>query len=64
MTMNKTVLLGLTAALVAGCTGARPRAIVDDDQVPGNSFVVRNVRVFDGERVHERADVGPTTCAG
>jgi imidazolonepropionase-like amidohydrolase len=32
-------------------------ASVDGDQVAGNSFVVRNVRVFDGERVHERVNV-------
>jgi imidazolonepropionase-like amidohydrolase len=39
--------------VVAGCGGAQPAAPAPDDQ----SFVVRDVRVFDGERTIDRAQV-------
>ncbi len=51
------LLLGLATAVAAGCATTRTIARVDGDAVAGNSFVVRNVRVFDGERVHERVNL-------
>ena len=46
-----------TTLVVAGCAGTRPVPAVGPGELAGNSFVVRDVRVFDGERVHERANV-------
>lgn len=51
------VMLALATAFVSACASARTVAIGDADAVAGSSFVVRDVRVFDGERVHERVNV-------
>jgi imidazolonepropionase-like amidohydrolase len=51
-----TALAALLSTIVAGCRPAMP-ATAGTAPVPGNSFIVRNVRVFDGERVIERAHV-------
>ena len=49
--------LVLAAAAVAGCAALRPEAVAIPGPLEGNSFTVRNVRVFDGERVIEPANV-------
>ena len=46
----------LAALLAAACT-ASPAAIATPGPIDGNSFVVRNVRVFDGARAIERTNV-------
>src|SRR5687768_18548521 len=45
------------AALTAGCASIPASAVPRGTPLTGNSFVVRDVRVFDGERVLERAHV-------
>src|SRR5262245_66359163 len=56
--MRSVIWFGFAVAAFASCRSPappeapRPRPLLD-----GNSFVVANVRVFDGERVIERADV-------
>lgn len=42
--------------MIAGCRSPRPQ-VATTGPVSGNSFVIRNVRVFDGELVTERANV-------
>ena len=49
-------LAALLSAIIVGCRPAVPPA-ASTAPVSGNSFVVRDVRVFDGERVIERANV-------
>jgi imidazolonepropionase-like amidohydrolase len=50
-------LLVLAALLAAGCTSTRAVIAAAGAPVDGNSFVVRNVRVFDGTRTFERVNV-------
>jgi len=47
----------LVAFLAAACTTTSPAAIATPGPIDGNSFVVRNVRVFDGARTIERTNV-------
>ena len=51
------VLLALGTLLVTGCVSSRTVTVPDGGAVPGNSFVVRDVRVFDGNSVLERLNV-------
>jgi hypothetical protein len=51
------VLLALATLLVTGCVSSRTVTVPDGGAVPGNSFVVRDVRVFDGNSVLERLNV-------
>jgi imidazolonepropionase-like amidohydrolase len=42
------------AALAGGCASIPAATVPSGTPLTGNSFVVRDVRVFDGEQVHER----------
>ena len=60
--MVRRFLMGATAAaLIAAFFLSLPQPDAPQPQYwpdqPGNSFVLRGVRVFDGERLHERRDV-------
>jgi imidazolonepropionase-like amidohydrolase len=50
-------LAGGASLIAVACRTASVVPITADTPMTGNSFVVRDVRVFDGERVRERADV-------
>jgi len=47
----------VAALLAAACTTAPPATTLTVGPVEGNTFVVRDVRVFDGERTLERVNV-------
>jgi imidazolonepropionase-like amidohydrolase len=50
-------IVTVAALLAAACTTASPVTLATPGPVDGNSFVVRDVRVFDGARTIERANV-------
>lgn len=50
-------LLGLATLLAVACTTVPPGPITAHATVPGNSFVIRDVRVFDGSASVEHANV-------
>ena len=56
MRTKSLVLAVLLSSITVGCRPPVPPA-TSTGPVSGNSFVIRNVRVFDGERVTERANV-------
>ena len=49
--------VAIAALLAAACTTASPVTLPTPGPVDGNSFVVRDVRVFDGARTIERVNV-------